>query len=267
MPSHQSARFGESRLRMLRVVRRGHRHDPQDLTVTVRCEGDQSLPGEPLRNLAHRVAAERGHDEVEALALALAARIAATYDAVGRVRVEVSEEQWRRLETGGKAQGQAFTPAGDERRVAVATTNGTQTSITAGIDGLVLMRSAGLLAAGPEAGGGDAEDGAAPIFVGALSARWQYTSGEIAFGPYRHGIRAAIVETFAWHARRSAQETLTSMADVILASYEEVASVTLSIEERPYRPADLLDLAVARDALFVVRDEPLAVVEVTVDRA
>ena len=267
MPPHQFARFGESRLRMLRVVRRGDRHDPQDLTVTVRCEGEQSLPGEPLRNLVHRVAAQRGHEEIEALALTTAARIAQEYPTVGRVRVEVGEEQWRRLEPGGKAQGQAFTPAGGERRVAVVTTNGAQTSITAGIDGLVLMRSAGLLSAGPHAGGGDAEDGAAPIFIGALSARWQYTSGEIAFGPYRHGIRASIVETFAWHARRSAQETLTSMADVILASYDEVASVTVSLEERPYRPADLLELAIARDALFVVRDEPLAIVEVTVDRA
>lgn len=252
---------------MLRIVRRGDRHDPQDLTVTLHCEGQQSLPGEPLRNLAHRVAAERGHEEVEALAIAIASRLAHEYATIGLVRVEVSEEQWRRLEPGGKAQGQAFTPAGDERRVAIATTNGAQTSITAGIDGLVLMRSAGLLAAGPQAGGGDAEDGAAPIFVGALSARWQYTSGEIAFGPYRHGIRSAIVETFAWHARQSAQDTLTNMADVILASYEEVASVTLSAEERPYRPVDLLELSVARDALFVVRDEPLAIVEVTVDRA
>ena len=253
-------------MRVLRIVRRGDRHDPQDLTIAVRCEGGRRLPAEPLRNVVHRVAAARGHDEVEALALAIARRLASDYAELTIVRVDVAAEQWRRLEPGGKAQGRAFTPAGDERRTAVATTNGTQTSITAGLDRLVLMRSAGLLAAGPETGGGDAEDGAAPLFIAELSAAWAYTSGEIAFGPYREGVRAAIVDTFAWHGRGSAQDTLTAMADVILATYEEIASITLSLQERPYRPADLLELAVARDALFVVRDEPLALVEITVER-
>jgi urate oxidase len=138
-----------------------------------------------------------------------------------------------------------------------------RTSITAGLDRLVLMRSAGLLGARTES---RAEDVSAPLFIGELSAGWAYTSGEIAFGPYREGVRAAIVDTFAWHARGSAQETLAAMADVILASYEEIASVTLSLRERPYRPADLLELSMSRDALFVVRDEPCATVEITVER-
>ena len=111
-----------------------------------------------------------------------------------------------------------------------------------------------------------AADGLQRLFIATLSARWSYTSGEIAFGPYRQGIRAAIVETFAWHTGRSVQETLSAIADVVLASYQEIADVTLSLEERPYRPVDLLELSLEGDALFVAYDEPVGVVEVTVAR-
>lgn len=267
MPLNVSSRFGESHLRMLRVVRRGDRHDPKELTITLRFDGAQVLPGEPLKNSVYRVAAERGHDEVEALGLALGARLVRQYPQIGLARIEIAEEGWRRIEAGGKAQGQAFTPAGGERRVAVITTNGHRTALTAGIDNLILLRSGGLMPSAPAAVEDGREDGAPPLLIAALSARWAYASGEIAFGPYRQGVRAAIVETFAWHAQRTVHETLAAMADVILASYEEITSVTLTFQERPYRPVDLLELSVETDALFLVHDEPLGIVEVTVERS
>ena len=92
-------------------------------------------------------------------------------------------------------------------------------------------------------------------------------SGNVTFGPYRQGIRAAIVETFGCHGRRSVQHTLYSIADVVLALNEEIAEVTLSLQERPYRPADLFSTGMENpDDLFVMVDEPLGVVEVTIER-
>jgi len=107
-------------------------------------------------------------------------------------------------------------------------------------------------------------DGLQRIFIASLSARWSYTSGDIAFGPYRQGVRAAIIETFAWHKGRSVQETLYAIADVVLASYQEISEVTLSLEERPYRPVDLLELALEGDALFIAHDEPVGVAELSI---
>ena len=40
MPRLGASSQGESRLRMLRIVRRGDRHDARDLTVSIRFEGD-----------------------------------------------------------------------------------------------------------------------------------------------------------------------------------------------------------------------------------
>src|SRR5258708_19748021 len=75
MPHIQSSSYGESRLRMLRVMRRGDRHDPKDLTIAVRFEGNFSaaftgadpaglLPGEPIKNLVHPVAPGQAHPPI-----------------------------------------------------------------------------------------------------------------------------------------------------------------------------------------------------------
>jgi hypothetical protein len=53
----------------------------------------------------------------------------------------------------------------------------------------------------------------------------------------------------------------------VFASYQEIAQLTLSLQEHPYRPVDLLELSVEGDQLFVVRDEPVGLLEITVDRA
>src|SRR5215212_6279849 len=93
-----SSSHGESRLRMLRIMRRGDRHDPKELTVSFRFEGDfakafregQSdglLPGETLKTIVHRAAREHGSGEIEEFAMALCHRVLAGQPAVSRARV------------------------------------------------------------------------------------------------------------------------------------------------------------------------------------
>ena len=261
----RSTTYGESRLRLLRVLRRGDRHDPKDVTIGLRLEGGEALPAEPLKNLVYRVARAQDHGEVEAFALVLSAEVLAQFPQVTLARVDVAEQVWARLDAAGKAQGQAFVPGSGERRTALVTSNGTRTSIVAGIDNLVLMRTSGFIPPRTPGSPDDSEhDALQSLLVGAVSVRWSYGSGDVAFATYRQGVRAAILETFAWHTAQSVQRTLSNMADVILEGYAEITSVTLTAEERPYRPADLLSLEA--DQLYVAREEPLAVVEVTVER-
>jgi urate oxidase len=273
---------GESKLRMLRVVRRGDRHDARDLTVSCRFEGDFSaafvsghseglLPGEALKGLVHATARAHGGAELERFGLALCDRLLTGYPRVSRARVEISEQPWTRLEVGGKAQGQAFASGSSERRTAAITSNGKQVAVVSGIDGLTIMRTSGLAPArtrpGDDADASGVTDGLQPLLVAVLSARWTYTSADVTFDPYRQGVRAAIVEIFACHASRSVQHTLYAIADVVLSSYEEISDVTFSLQERPYRPADLFREGVENpDDLFVAIEEPVGVIEVTVDR-
>ncbi len=266
---------------MLRIVRRGDRHDPRELTVSFRFEGDFAAaflegrtdglpPGEALKNLVHRTAKENGAFEIEQLGMALCEQVLQNHPPVTKVRVEITEETWSRLDAGGKAQGQAFMAGSPEQKTAVVTSNGTQVAVVSGVDRLSLMRTAGFAPASAKIVEDGRTDGLQRLLVGALSARWTYTSTGVTFRPYRAGVRAAIIDTFAWHASLSVQHTLFAIADVVLASYQEIAEVTLALHERPYRPADLFSAGLERpdnlDDLFIALDDPLGVVEVTVER-
>jgi urate oxidase len=264
---------------MLRIVPRGDRHDPRDLTVSFRFEGDFSaafvegqadglLPGEAIKNLVHVAARAHGAKDIEVFAIALASDVLARYRSITRLRVEVVEQPWIRAEAGGKAQPQTFFAGSRERRMAAVTSNGEQFSVVAGIQDLRVMRSAGFA---PPRRAGDEDDGHADglqrLLVGDLSARWTYTTGDVTFGVYRQGVRAAILDTIAWHSSRSVQHALHAAADVILSLYEEITDVTLSFHEHPYRPADLFAAGTENpDDLFIAIDEPLGIVEVTVER-
>lgn len=266
-----STSYGESRLRMLRVVRRGDRHEPRDLTIALRFEGrfdaafrgeTALVPGEAVKNLVHRVVRDQQYETIEELGLAVCDAVLTQHGSIGLARLEIAELPWARLHVGGKPHGQAFAATGFEQRTVSITSNGTQIAVSAGLENLRLLRTSGFAAPAPEGH----TDGLQRVLIATLSGRWSYSSGDIAFGPYREGVRAAIIESFAWQKGRSVQELLYSISDVILASYQEISSVTLSMQEFPYRPVDLLELAVAGDVLFVARDEPLGIVEITVQR-
>lgn len=264
---------------MLRIVRRGDRHDPRDWTVSCRFEGDFAgafvdgrpdglLPGEALKNLVHRTARDAGHLEIERFGLTLCDRILTGHPRVTRARIEIAEQPWSRLDVGGKPQGQAFLAGSPELRTAAVTSNGQQIAVVAGIEHLTLMRTAGFGPSRPgEEDASGVDDNLQRLLVATLAAHWTYISPDVTFGPYRQGVRTAIVETFGCHGRRSVQHTLYSIADVVLASYEEICQIALSLRERPYRPADLFSAGMENpDDLFVAVAEPLGVVEVTVER-
>ena len=193
------------------------------------------------------------------------------HERLTRARVEISEQPGP-IEVGGKAQGQAFRPAPERRTVAV-TSNGSQVAVVSGIDQLTIMRTSGFAPTrkgAPDRDASGVDDGLQPLLVATLTAQWTYSSPDVTFGPYRQGVRAAIVETFGCHATRSVQHTLYQIAEVVLSSYEELTDITLSLQERPYRLADPFSGGVAHpdrpDDLFVAIEEPVGIVEVTVER-
>ncbi len=269
---------GETRLRLLRIVRRGDRHDPKDLTVSWRFEGDFEasftegrsdglVPGEAIKTLVHATARSDGHGEIETFALALSERILSAFPRITRVRVEVSEQPWARIPIGGRAQGQAFEAASPERRTTAVTSNGRQVAVVSGIEQLDLMRSSGLRSPARQEDASGLEDRLPHVIVGILGARWTYISPDVTFGPYRQGLRSMIVETFAAHARLSIEHTLHDIAEVALSSYPHIADITLTMQERPWRPVDLFSAGVENpDDLFLALDAPLTVVELTLER-
>jgi urate oxidase len=279
MPRLGASSQGEAGLRVLRLVRRGDRHDPRDLTVSIRFEGtfaaaflggraDGVVPGETLKTFVYETARSHGDGEIEPFALALCARVLDAHRNITRVRVDVSEQPWTRLDVGGKAQGRSFVAGGPERRTVSVTSNGTRTAVVSGIASLILMRTSGFLERVDGARADDGlEDAVQPLLVGELDATWTYGSPDIAFGVFRQGVRAALADTFALHAARSLHYSLYAMADVILATYEDILDVTLSMHERPYRSVDpLRDAAADPEDVFVSAEPRAGIVQITVER-
>ena len=279
MPVITGSAHGESRVRMLRLIRRGDRHDPRDLTVSIEFEGEFGtaftegraagiVPGEALKTLVHTAARTQTFREIEELALDLSARVLATHPQIGLVRIEISEQPWHRIEVAGKAVGQAFVLGGPEQRITAVSSNRRQVAVVSGIENLTVMRSAGFRTPRPpHRPPDDVDDSLAPLVVGSLSVRWTYSTPDVTFGAYRQGVRAAVLETVALHASRSVQYTLYVLGDVLLASHPEISAVTLRMQERPYRPADLFHANVENpDDLFVAREEPVSLVELTIER-
>jgi urate oxidase len=271
---------GESRLRMLRVVRRGDQHDARGLTISVSYVGsfdaaftggraDGLIPGETIKNIVHAEVRRYGAREVEEIGLAIAAEILERHARMARVRVDIEEARWLRLEAGGRPQTRSFTAGSSEVRVATVTTNGTQTSVVGGLAGLTMMRTSGFAhkRSPGDPAVDDTRDGLQPLLVGTLSARWTYLSGEVTFKVFRQGMRAAILETFALHESESVHQALYGVGEVLLSTYEDIADVSLSFHELPYRPADLFAAGTENpDELFVAVDEPVGVVEVSLER-
>ena len=195
------------------------------------------VPGEAVKNLVHRVVRE--HDQaaaaIETLGIAICDAMLRTYGSIGLARVELVEQPWARLDAGGKAQGQAFSAVGvgaadrGRHRQRHAHLRAGRHRETA------LLRTGGFapIARG-EPSGDAAADGLQRVFLATLGARWAYTAATSRSRPTAIGVRQAIVETFAWHkgpggARHAARDGRRRS----LASYQEIAQVSLTLHERP----------------------------------
>ena len=279
MPRLAASTHGDAHLHILRVVRRGDRDDPRDLTVAVGFEGafapafveghtDGILPPETVKRFVRDAVRAQGDAEIEALGLTIAGRVLEAHPHVTRAWAQLAERPWTRLAPGGKAQGQSFTRAGAEQRTAIVSRDAAGSAVASGIEQLIVMQTSGFLPRGGRERADDGtQDAVEPLLVGALAARWSYGTVDVPFGPYREGVRAALVETFALHAARSVQYTLHAIAEVVLATVPEILDVTVTMEERRYHPADPLGLQPrGRDDLFVPSDGATRTVEVRLER-
>ena len=123
---------GESRLRMLRIVRKGDRHDPR--ISRCRCasrrlrgaflEGraDGIIPGETLKGFVHQVARDHAGAEIEIFGLALCQRMLAAssgYRVASRSRAALVSDGRRRQSTGSslrRRQSRAADHGGNQQR-------------------------------------------------------------------------------------------------------------------------------------------------------
>lgn len=268
--------YGESRVRLLRVVRQQDLNDIRDLMLAIRFEGDfekaqsggdnrKILPADTMKNTVYALARQYPIEAIEDFCSHLTEHFL-TYNAqVSRVRIEAAESAWTHISHGGRAHASAFTRAGDERRTARMTATREEFTVRAGIEGLFALKTAKVAFKGflrdPYT---TQKEDRNRVLSTVISAEWLYGPGDVEFGPIWHGVRQVLLETFAEHDSHSLQHTLYAMGEAVLSNFDSIREIHLALPEKRYDLAELQPFGMDNPGeIFQPSDEPQEVAEAT----
>ncbi len=272
--------YGESQVRLLRVVRQEGRHDIKEMTIGVTFEGDfdaahaqgdnrKILPPDTMKNTVYVLARQYPVEAVEDFALHVIEHFLTYNEQVARVRVDASENPWARIQIGAKPHASAFTrPVGLGKRTASLTGTREGTTIRAGIEGLAVLKTAKTAFDGflrdPYT---TLKDGGGLLQWTEISAQWLYDGDEVEFSPLWHGVRQTLLETFAEHDSKSLQHALYGMGEAVLGTFDRIREIHLSLPDKHFRLVDLSPFGMDNPAeVFVPMDEPHGLIEATLRR-
>ena len=264
--------YGKQAVRLVTVRRRPDRHEMQDVTVAIRFEGDFAaaytdgdnqgvLPTDTMKNTVYALAAQHPFDDVEDFGLALTDHFLTNNPRASRVRVDLTEHLWEAVHP------QAFRQAGSERRIAEVTRDREGARVLAGIEDLVVMKTAKSAFEGfPRDRYTTLKETSDRLLATAVRATWRYSRPYVAFGDLWHQVRRVLLETFAEHDSRSVQQTLYAMGEAVLETVE-VEEIHLTMPNKHHIPVDLTPFGLEnRNEIFVATLEPYGLIEGTVRR-
>ena len=257
-------KFGESAIRMVRLIHKGDRQELRDLAVQLLLKGDfergftagETLPLDSEQAIAERVyalASEHFGDEIEPFAVTLCQHVLRFFPSVTQAEVEIVERLWSRVSVDGRPHNRAFSASG-ERRLARVFRDGDQTAVEAGFSDLPILKIL--------------SGGAAPtILSGTLTARWRYGWADVPYALHWQQVRQVVLETFANHAQGSSQLLLHDMAQAALDQTPAITEMRFSLHLTRHHPAELAHSGLDADPnLLVPEVGPVGIVEATVLR-
>jgi urate oxidase len=259
--------YGKSRVRLMKLARRNGQHDLKEMTLQILFKGDfascyeagdnsKILPTDTIRNTVYALARKHEIASIEEFAQRLIEHFLKNNPQLSEVRVEMTEHLWSRINP------TAFTRASGQR-TAIVTGTRDDVMIDAGIDDLLILRSAGSAFEGyikdqyttlPET--------TDRIFQTALLATWRYNTRSLDFNAQWEAIRTTILDTFATHDSRSVQHTLHAIGQQVLATFPEVAEIQLTMPNKHALLVDLSRFGLDNpNEVFLPTDEPSGYIE------
>ncbi len=268
--------YGKSRVRLLRVTRKENLHEIKELTISILFEGDfeaahtkgdnsKILATDTMKNTVYVLAKEYPAEPIEEFALHLIDHFLTYNPQVSQVTIDVIEHPWARLPMGGKEHRSTFTRSTNEKRTATVIGTREGNTIRAGIEDLIVLKTTQSSFEGflrdPYTTLPETKD---RILSTAVSTNWLYAGEDVAFGPAWHGVRKALLETFAEHVSHSLQHTLYAMGEAVLKSYDEIREIRLSLPNKHFLLVDLKPFGLENDnEIFLPTEEPHGLIEAT----
>ena len=272
--------YGKSRVRLMKVERRGAFHEIQNVTVKISLEGDfdeihtigensKCLPTDTMKNTVYALAAQTQEiEEIETFAMRLTKHFLKYNQQIERVIIDIDEHDWTRMNVSGEPHEHSFTRGTDEKRTTVVSATRENTTVESGIEDLIVLKTTRSGFVGfikdqyttlPEA--------TDRIFCTSVKAVWRYTDPESATGDAWRSIRNTIIETFAGHDSLSVQHTLYAMGKAVLEKFPEIAEIAFSLPNIHILPVDLARLGLENDnRIFMPTDEPHGLIEARLSR-
>src|SRR6187431_1133994 len=271
-------RYGKAQIRVVRVVRGPGAHRLRDLTVAIALEGDFTaahvdgdnalvVATDTMKNTAYAFAKQHLDGSLETYGRALADHFLA-FEQVERASVSIREHGWSPVPTPRGLAPDAFMRAGSGTRVATIVAGLDGTTIEAGIEDLVVMKTAGSAFSGfPRDEYTTLRDTDDRIMATKVTAIWRYGSPDLASDELHAAVQATLLEVFADHDSPSVQTSIWLMARAILERHEEVAEVRMALPNLHHWLVDLSPFGLENDnEIFVATTEPHGLIEATVRR-
>lgn len=272
--------YGKARVRLMKVDRRGDRHELQNLTVRIALEGDFEtmhtvgdnslcLPTDTMKNTVYALAGQTLEiEEPEAFGQRLAAHFLANNEQVTRAIIEISEHGWKRMTVAGSPHDHSFVRGSNETRTARVDATREGVTVESGVEDLTVLKTTRSAFVGyikdPFTTLPEATD---RIFSTAIKATWTYTDAAAATGETFGGIRQTILETFAGHDSLSVQHTLYAIGEAVLEKFAGVAEIAFSLPNIHCLPVDISRFGLENDnRIFVPTDEPHGLIEARLAR-
>ena len=271
-------RYGKAQIRVVRVVRGPGAHRLRDLTVAIALEGDFTaahvdgdnelvVATDTMKNTAYAFAKEHLDGSLEAYGRALADHFL-EFEQVDRASVSIREHGWSPIATPNGPAPDAFVRAGSGTRVATVIAALDGTTIEAGVEDLVVMKTARSAFSGfPRDEYTTLRDTDDRIMATKVTAIWRYGSSDLASDALHAAVQATLLEVFADHDSPSVQTSIWLMARAILERHEEVAEVRMALPNLHHWLADLSPFGLENDnEIFIATTEPHGLIEATVRR-
>jgi urate oxidase len=271
-------RYGKSAIRVVKLSKRADRHVVRDLTVAValegafeaaHVEGDNApvIATDTMKNTVYAFAADRLDGPIEQFGRSLAEHFAAAAQ-VERATITIREHRWSPITLDGELAVDAFMRDPTMTRLAVLTADSDGITTEAGIEDLIVMKTAKSAFAGfPRDRFTTLPETSDRIMATQLSARWRYGRPDVDHDALFDAVRRTLLDVFARHESESVQHSAWILGRAILEAHAEVAEVRLSLPNLHHWLVDLSPFGLANEGeIFVATREPHGLIETTVRR-
>lgn len=266
-PNH----WGKTDVRVSKILRGGGAEDFIDLNVQVSLEGDVAaahtdgdnsgvVPTDTMRNTIYGLAQDHLQRDLEAFGEVLCRHFLAK-SGIKKSAVTLREKLWARETVTG------FVGGRSERRIAKMV-RGSEEATSAGIDGLVVLKTSGSAFEGfPKDEFTILPEASDRLLATSITADWDYSTVPSNTSSAWALVRRVLVERFFADRSASVQHQGFLMGEAVLAAVDEISEIRFRLPNQHHLPFDLTRFGMDwQGTVFQPVSEPFGDIHLTVTR-